>query len=127
MAGSWLKIETSTPQKIEVLRIAQELGVSRREAFAMCFEFWSWCDLELTDGSITGLSLEALDEAARLPAGFAAALLKSGWLCLNGENFTVANFTRHLGQTAKTRADGARRAAKCADKKRSTRKRIQPS
>lgn len=122
MPGSWLKIETATPQKIEILLIAEAMGCSRREAFAMCFEFWAWCDLELKDGHIKRLGLDAIDDAARLPTGFCEAMRLAGWLQVEADRVIVTNFMRHLGQTAKVRADGARRAAKCSTKRTLTKK-----
>ena len=122
MTGSWLKIETATPRKIEIILIADAMKCSRREAFAMCFEFWAWCDIELKDGHIKRLSLDAIDDAAGLPKGFCRSMADAGWLQVEADRIIVTNFMRHLGQTAKTRADGARRAAKCVTKRPLTKK-----
>lgn len=118
MAGSWLKVEASTPRKIQVAKIAESLGISRMEAFCYCVEFWCWCDLELVDGRITGLSLDALDRAAGVPSGFSKAMLDVEWLSSDGTIITVMNWEHHLSSSAKARANGARRAAKYSDLKR---------
>ena len=117
MTLSWMKIETSTPQKIEVMKIAEIMQCSRREAFTMCFEFWAWCDAELQDGHITGMSLDNICDAARLPKGFCHAMAAAGWLQVETDRVVVVNFMRHLGNGAKHKANGARRASKMRGKK----------
>ena len=117
MTLSWMKIETSTLQKIEIMKIAEIMQCSRREAFTMCFEFWAWCDAELQDGHITGMSLDNICDAVRLPKGFCHAMAAAGWLHVETDRVVVVNFMRHLGNGAKHRANGARRAAKMRGKK----------
>ena len=48
MAGDWIKVEHATMDKPEVLRIADLLGVSRREAIGILFDFWVWLDRNIS-------------------------------------------------------------------------------
>ena len=109
MAGPWIKLEYATIRKLEITKIADTLKVSRREAFAMCFEFWCWCDAELEMGHIMHTTLEQLDATTGLPTGFCEAMRQAGWLLLEDDRIIVVNFDRHLGQSAKTRSSNARR------------------
>lgn len=110
----WIKMEYNTIRKEEVMQIARTLGVSRREAFGMCFEFWCWCDAELSNGHIRGVSLEELDDMVSLPIGFCEAMRQTGWLVLEDTRIVVTNFSKHIGNPAKNRAKHASAQAKYA-------------
>lgn len=117
MAGPWIKMEYATIKKVEITKIASKLGVSRREAFAMCFEFWCWCDAELVNGHIVGVGLDELDETVGLKKGFAAAMCHAKWLIHEKDRIIVVNFVRHLGKSAKTRANAAKRQSTARSKR----------
>lgn len=111
MAGDWLKVEKATSRKPEVLRLAATLGISRREAFALCFEFWKWCDDQLESCYANGVTELMIDEEVGC-VGFASALLDVGWLQVRNGSLEVPNFDRHLSQGAKSRALTAARMKK---------------
>ena len=102
MAGDWLKMEKDTPDKPELYRIAEILGISRCEAFLACFRLWSWADSQSEDGVIYA-SDSAVDDNARVPR-FSHALREVGWLKPRSKgSVEFPNFVRHMGQSAKRR------------------------
>ncbi len=103
MAGDWIKVEKATPQKPEVMAIADELGIHVDHAFGLCFRFWSWCDDQMTDGHARRVTNVTLD-AVFGHAGFATALVNVGWLRVREGSLEVPNFDRHLSESAKNRA-----------------------
>jgi hypothetical protein len=52
MAGFWIPWELGLSKKREVMIIARSIGVSRREAAAMCMEVWEWAQEQTLDGLI---------------------------------------------------------------------------
>lgn len=105
MAGDWIKLETGTPFKPEILRIAETLGLDRRTAFGIVAEFWCWLDQNCSDGKVTHLSLQSIDAVTQTP-GFAHAYSEVGWgkLNLSTGTLTIKHWDRHNGKSAKTRA-----------------------
>jgi len=109
MAGDWMKVEHSTPDKPEVLAIASELDISPDEAFAICFRMWRWFDQHTTDGNAIGVTPALLDRyLAR--TGFAHAALRVAWLESIENGLRQPHFDYHNGETAKQRALTAKRA-----------------
>ncbi len=104
MAGDWIKVEHATTDKAEVLRIAELLGISRRECLGLLLEFWVWLDKNC-NASVTLLSRKSLDEVMHTP-GFAACLSDVGWVVFDDKTglVRVINFDRHNGNPAKSRA-----------------------
>ena len=41
---AWIKVETTLPQKLELLKLSLRLRIPRREAIGLCIEFWLWAD-----------------------------------------------------------------------------------
>lgn len=111
MPGPWIKIEYATIKKPEVRKIGRAIGVTRQHAFALCVEFWMWCDANLKDGQVMGCNLEDIDDIVD-QEGFGEAMRQVGWITLEDDRYTITNFDKHLGQSAKNRAMGAIRQAK---------------
>lgn len=109
---SWLKIETHTPRKPEILMIARTLRVSRREAFAIVFETFAALDPLTHDGRLEHVRPAELDDLVGVP-GIAEAMRAAGWLVDDGAGgLIVVNYSRHNGKSAKARAiDQARKQA----------------
>lgn len=105
MAGDWIKVECSTSRKAEVLRMAEMLGVSRRECMGLLLDYWSWLDANARTESVPNLSRKSLDDVLQC-AGLAACLESVGWAKWSddGWTMTVANYDHHNGSSAKTRA-----------------------
>jgi hypothetical protein len=121
MGIPWLKIEHTTPDKPEVEHIADELGIHPLHAFGLCFVFWRWCDAHLRDGHYLGGTLDKVDRHVH-HAGFAEAILQSGWIQLEDDRIIVTHFLKHLGDSAKSRASGAKRKENSRTKKCVTKK-----
>jgi hypothetical protein len=113
MAGDWLKIEASTPDKPEVFLIAQALQMTPEEAFGRLFKVWRYFDQHTRDGNELGVSDSYIDHIAGV-TGFGKAMRDVHWLDWADNNMVgvkLVNFDRHHGKTAKTRALTARRVA----------------
>lgn len=79
------------------------LKLHRRHVAGTYMEFAEWVDEETTDGTITGVSPDYIDELVTTP-GFAKALEAVGWIHLTPAGIQVSNFDRHNGASAKARA-----------------------
>jgi len=108
MAGDWLKVEHSTPDKPEVLSMASSLGISPDEVFGICFRMWRWFDQHTIDGNAAGVTFSVLDRCLGVP-NFAKAALQVGWLVETESGLRQPNFDFHTGETAKQRALSAKR------------------
>jgi hypothetical protein len=117
MAGDWIKVEHATRRKPEILRAAEMLGISRREALGLFMEFWFWLDENLSEKCpeiVRNVSRKSLDEVLTCQ-GFSGVLESVGWGKFDDKEWTlhITNAERHNGKTAKTRAlDAKRKSAK---------------
>ena len=114
---SWLKVEISTPNKTEILEMADLLETSKNEIFGAVFRFWAWLDENCEDGKAK-ISEKNLDEIVGLP-GFANALCQVQWLEKTGDPrlFNVPNFERHQSKNGKRRALETRRQKKFRERR----------
>lgn len=113
MAGEWIKVERSTAEKPEVLRIARELCIDRDAVFGKLMLVWMWFDANSYNGVVDGAVDADVDALARQD-GFAAQMRAVGWLtdALLGKGLSLPNFHRHNGETAKKRALSNRRQSR---------------
>jgi hypothetical protein len=70
---------------------------------------WAWADTHTEDGTASGLDADWVDELVGVK-GFAVAMQSAGWLEVDADKVRFANFERHNGRPAKTRALGKTRA-----------------
>lgn len=108
MAGDWIKLQNTTPDKPEVFRMAMDLGIAPEHVVGCLVRLWIWADQQSLQGngiSVTGVTLDRIT----CNAGFAQALKNVGWLTGDDGNYTLPNFDRHNGNTAKTRANTKKR------------------
>jgi hypothetical protein len=112
-AMSWIKVECSTPNKPEVLKLARLLNVSRDDAFGKAMRFWIWLDGVTVDGVVDGVTSHDVDAVVGA-VGVADALVLAGWLTISedGQTIAVPNFDRHNGESAKARGLKTKRQAK---------------
>lgn len=110
MAGDWIKVEHTTPDKPEVVKLAGILGIDQDAVVGKLLRLWIWADQQSVSGNAITVTNSFLDRLVFCP-GFAAGLVKVGWL--NGREglFSIPNFDRHNGQSAKNRANTNRRVA----------------
>lgn len=110
MAGDWIKVEHTTPDKPEVVKLAGILGIDQDAVVGKLLRLWIWADQQSVSGNAIAVTNSFLDRLVFCP-GFAAGLVKVGWL--NGREglLSIPNFDRHNGQSAKNRANTNRRVA----------------
>jgi hypothetical protein len=112
MAGDWLKIEACTPDKPEVIGIADMLGIPPAHAFGCLFLVWRWFDQHTTSGNASFVTKVTVDRLSG-NAGFADSMEKVGWLHIDDDgSVTLPHFDTHNGETAKQRGLTAKRVAK---------------
>jgi hypothetical protein len=112
MAGDWIKMRTDLAEDPAVIAMAAALGdVDEDLIVGKLHRLWAWADSQSRDGHATGVTYVWIDRYLRCP-GFAQALSSVGWLLLEDKAVTFPNFDRHNGETAKTRALGAKRKQK---------------
>jgi hypothetical protein len=112
MAGDWIKLRHDLPEDPAVISIAAALGIEEDCVVGKLHRFWSWADRQTVDGNATSVTVAWLDRYVGV-AGFAQALVEVGWLTTTSEGLRVPKFEKHISESAKRRALGARRAAKC--------------
>lgn len=111
MAGDWIKMEVSTPDKPEVLAIAARMGWDDPDyVVGKLFRVWRWFDQHTTDGNADGVTVALLDRIAGV-SGFAEAMANVGWLDASESGISLPRFEKHCGRTAKERAQTAKRVA----------------
>lgn len=111
MAGEWLKLECSTPDKPEVFAITASMGWDDPDmTVGKLFRVWRWFDQQTVSGNAPGVTCLLLDRIAGA-TGFAQAMEKAGWLIVSDTGLQLPNFEKHNGSTAKNRAQTAKRVA----------------
>lgn len=103
MAGDWIKLEHVTPDKPEVGRMAEILGIDHDAVVGKVVRWLIWADQNVEDRYAVSVTKALLDRITFQP-GFADALVTVGWLAPAGDFFYVPNFDRHNGKPAKQRA-----------------------
>lgn len=110
MAGDWIKIELSLPEKSEVWQIAGILGIDADMVVGKLIKVWRWFDQHTENGNAPNVTYALLDHITGV-TGFAEAMSFSGWLVQDKNTLTLPHFDRHNGKTGKNRALTAKRVA----------------
>ncbi|MCD8071130.1 MAG: hypothetical protein LUE08_07100 [Akkermansiaceae bacterium] len=107
---SWIKFDSVTPEKPEIIKAARILGIDRFAVLGRVCALWCWADAHSSDGNL-GLTPEDVDALFAQP-GLTDALAAVGWLAI-GEDGEVAmtSWDTHNGASAKKRAQEAKRTA----------------
>lgn len=108
---AWIKIETTTPDKPEIHAIARLLKIEPDLVLGKIVRLWAWADLNMMGGNSV-MGDDALVDHVVHRKGFAKAMRKVGWLEGDDGGLSFPRFERHNGETAKARAESARRMAK---------------
>jgi hypothetical protein len=112
VAGDWLKMEASTPEKEEVLAITSRLGWDDADlTVGKLFRLWRWFDQHTVNGNAARVTPALLDRIVGV-TGFCDAVREVGWLQVDDSGITLPKFDRHNGKSAKSRALTAKRVAK---------------
>lgn len=119
MAGDWLKIEASTPDKSEIWALSERLDIDPDAAFGKMFRIWSWFDQHTENGNAPSVTQRLLNRMVAV-TGFCEAVVEAGWMLDDGEIISLPHFDRHNGKSAKKRAVTNRRVAKNRVKQRTS-------
>jgi len=111
MAGDWIKVESTTPDKPEVLMISEYLVISPETVLGHLIRFWIWVDYQQQNCNGLSVTKKSIDRITRMQ-NFADAMINCGWLIENNGNLSIPNFDFHNGNTAKTRATTYKRVKK---------------
>lgn len=111
MAGDWIKVEHTLPDKPEVIAMASILGIDQDAVSGKLIRVFVWADLNCIDGNDLNVTDAFLDRVTCCQ-GFADAMRKVGWLHGESGALSFRNFERHNGETAKARSETNRRVAK---------------
>lgn len=103
MAREWIKWMKGLAGRSEIRAIARTLGITRHAAAGHFMAMMDWADDETTDGTMPGITLADIDDAAGL-VGFGKSLVDQGWAAADDRGITLLRFKRHNGETAKKRA-----------------------
>lgn len=103
MAGDWIKLDCTTPDKPEIVAMAAHLKIDQDAVVGKCARLWIWANQQSVDGNALNVTDSFLDRLTYCP-GFADALRVVGWLTGRDSRLSIPHFDRHNGQPAKTRA-----------------------
>ncbi len=109
---SWLKFDTSTPEKPEVLAITIAMGWEDPDlTVGKLLKVWRWFDSHSVNGNASSVTPALLDRIIGV-TGITKAIIDVGWLvALDGGGLSISKFENHNGKTAKDRALTAKRVA----------------
>jgi 5-methylcytosine-specific restriction endonuclease McrA len=110
MAGDWIKFEKGTLDKPEVFAISAITGLDPDAVVGKLLRVWAWFDTHTQSGNAFLVTSALLDRIAGA-TGFSDAMQSVGWLVIDKSGVELPGFDRHNGQTAKARAETARRVA----------------
>jgi hypothetical protein len=115
MAGDWIKLQHTTPDKPEVIRMAEILGIDQDAVVGKLCRIWIWADQQTINGNAdcNGASVtDAFIDRITNVSGFSKAIRDVGWLATIDGRTCFPNFAQQNGQTAKARAVANTRVAK---------------
>jgi hypothetical protein len=111
MAGDWMKVELTLPDKPEVHYIASVLNLDPDAVLGKLLRVWRWFNENTVDGCANLATFATVDRLASAP-GFAEAMHFAGWLKQDGKTLIMPSFERHTSTSAKKRAEAAIRMHK---------------
>ncbi len=103
MAGDWIKMRTDLLTSPKVVRMSSALKADRFRIVGGLLSVWSLFDSHSTDGTLSGYTLESLDDLAAWK-GFSEAMVAVGWLECDGDDISLPRFEAHNGASSKRRA-----------------------
>lgn len=103
MAGEWIKVETSLPDKPEVQYIAGIINQDADSVVGKLIRVWAWFDKHTTDGNALGVTFAFIDKLVGV-TGFAEAMQFAGWLQQRDKMLCMPHFDNHNSESAKKRA-----------------------
>ena len=110
MAGDWIKMRVNLASDPQVIKVSRLLDCSEFKVVGLLHWLWSWADTHTEDGRAVGIDCVWINRQTGTE-NFCEALVSVGWLVLHEDGIEIPNFASHNGASAKSRANGARRAA----------------
>jgi DNA replication protein DnaT len=110
MSGDWLKLENITPNKFEIMQMADILNKNRQEVVGIFIDYLVWLNEQCDKAFIPASAQGHIDEKVNCP-GFCNALQEVGWMNITETDLEIVKFDRHNGNTAKSRSQNNRRVA----------------
>lgn len=115
--ADWIKVRHALVRSAKIRLMARELGCNQITALGLAVKWLCWIDEQTEDGE-TSLLPKELDEEMGW-RGCATALISIGWAAEDEKGRVVAlEFDKHSGETAKKRAENARRQSNFKERKR---------
>ena len=108
MADNWIKWVVGLTRRREIVAMAEELKLDRRQVAGLFMELMEWADENTVDGNVRGVT-KAFPDMHVGVRGFAEAMEKVGWLREKKDGIFFVGFTKHNAQTSKSRALTTRR------------------
>lgn len=108
MAGDWIKMRADLHTHPKVVRLSSALNADRLRIVGGLHAVWCLFDAHSEDGSLSGYTLQAVDELIGFP-GFAGAMCGVKWLETGPDGLLLPEFDEHNGQSAKRRATETKR------------------
>jgi hypothetical protein len=111
MAGDWMKVELTLPDKPEVHYIAGMLNMDPDAVIGKLMRVWRWFNENTVDGKAIGVTFSLIDRIT-MTAGFGEAMQFAGWLVQESKLLVMPAFDRHTSKSAKRRAEDMLRKVK---------------
>lgn len=112
MAGEWIKFESSLPEKPETLAITAAMGWTDPDlTVGKLMRLFRWFDQQTVDGNAARVTPALLDHVLGV-TGLTQAVASVGWISITEDGLSLCKFDRHNGESAKQRAQTAKRVAK---------------
>lgn len=109
MAGDWIPMRHGLERERETLIVAARLSIRPDFATGLMRRFWCWASDTTTDGFLSGMSFEIIDQSVVDYAGFCEAMSEAGWLVQRSNGVRIPNFDHWLSANAKARLGEAKR------------------
>lgn len=116
MAGEWIKVRTNLWDDPRVGKLVESTDTSEATIIGALYWLWATADEHSTnDGILHGMTLRTIDRKTGVQ-GFGAAMVAIDWLEELPNGVRLTRFDEHNGESAKTRAQTAKRVAKHKNK-----------
>lgn len=110
MSSNWIKMRVNLTSDPQVIKVSRLLECSEFKVVGLLHWLWSWADTHTEDGRAVGIDCVWINRQTGTE-GFCEALVSVGWLVMHEDGIEIPNFSTHNGSSAKSRANGAKRAA----------------
>ncbi|MEM1212970.1 MAG: hypothetical protein AAGI68_11820 [Planctomycetota bacterium] len=114
MSEPWIKMRIDLADDPAVIGIASALGLDTFAVVGRLHKVWGWFDKQSSDGHAWGVTFVWLDAYVSCP-GFGEQLQRAGWVTQvsreGRDGLKMEGFEKHNGDSAKKRAQSARRKA----------------